>query len=280
MKARTFLNLTSLALALTLAAPVYAITVCYDYVYFRITNRDDRQRLGLGDVLQEMRVKGYKELTGQEKPGLDGTQLVAGDVIVMPGHIGYANGPNSIDHYIQCIPINSTSLVGSNDVTAHPQGQLPTLILGKTCRLGGFFANATLRDFLETTARPSRSKPRAEAVSYQVWRALARNWNWTCCGDNENLYSGTIEIKSENGKHGTFHGAGGGSIENLTFTGNQVKFDRTGIAHLCMADQSSDKTKQTWTGILSGNTIKGSWTGCNDKYIANKTKFTMTLKSP
>ena len=110
MRIRTVIGLaTVLILIATVSSPVRAIAVCYDYVYFRLTGIDPDPPRGGGtfpltltylsaaDVEKLLVQKEYAAL--QTAPS--GGQLMRGDVIFVPGHVGFANGPNNISDFLQ-----------------------------------------------------------------------------------------------------------------------------------------------------------------------------------
>src|SRR5262245_46420986 len=92
-------------LFITWALPAQAIRVCYDYVYYRMTEFIERNgkdpnppgsppgymdARGLTSYLEQ---KAYYAMSPTPTPD----KWKRGDVIFVSGHVGFINGPNDID---------------------------------------------------------------------------------------------------------------------------------------------------------------------------------------
>jgi hypothetical protein len=190
---------TVVTLIVAVSSPVSAVEVCYDYVSYRLTRQDpnpegsgihylDRSTL-VDKVLKAD--KGYAPLPQQPS----GKNLKPGDVIFLPGHVGYADGPDRIDHFLQFEGANSAKKAVFNAAT------LPAHNVVR----GGLYRGDSLAQFL---ARPYRA-----ANGYEVWR---RCEEWDISGDwiitQGNGYAPTFSL-SQNGTqltgHGTYPGVTG-----------------------------------------------------------------------
>ena len=263
MKTRTFTSLTSVVtVIIALVIPAQAISVCYDYVYWRVTGTDSgpvgaSKYSSEGDVIDALRKKGYEPLSGPDKPGLDGKNLRKNDVIIMTKHIGIADGPNSISHYIQCLEVNNPHPISKpynvrNLPLAQPRGN--------QCRAGGFYQGSTLREFLTTPSWALRQG--AENITYQVWRQTCKVpptvvGQFTLTGNP----SGLLVIRSQSGNHveGNYSNDAGSLV-------NTVKGDfKFAIDDQCTLEGTFEnkqyKTNGKFTYIFTkdGTRFSGTW---------------------
>src|SRR5262245_30272798 len=82
-----------------------AIEVCYDYAIYRLTGTDPRPpgsdtnlpASSRADMEKALDKAGYKVVT----PRPSGRELKPDDIVLVPGHVGYVNAPNAIDHFVQ-----------------------------------------------------------------------------------------------------------------------------------------------------------------------------------
>jgi hypothetical protein len=166
MKTRTFISWGFVAaLIVTQATPALAIQVCYDYVAYRLTGVDPAPP-GRPDKPYQSD-KTLKALMGKNyalvSPPPAGHQLQKGDVIFLPGHVGIANGPNNIDHFII---LYGTSTKGLRYVATSPPG-----FDSKSGRVGGLYRGDTLAQFRMRQFSAQRS---GVPASYEVWRQKAQ----------------------------------------------------------------------------------------------------------
>jgi hypothetical protein len=223
----------------------------------------ESQGLGLAAVLQVMKNKGYTELTGPNKPGWDGQKLKNEDVIVMNGHIGFANGPNNISHYIQCIPYPpegaSGPLVGSiaRDAEKYTVDQLRKM----RCKLGGLYEGVTMASFLTTPSWARRLG--VEKVGYHVWRKVklasgtyrvevknsyrthVMSWKLEVSGDQ---ISGTLESDC----------CPGPRVDSLR---GSINGDRVVIERDCSGQGMKGECHQVYHGTIGDGAVRGSFTG-------------------
>jgi hypothetical protein len=204
------------AATLTVGAPAHAIQVCYDYVYSRLTGTDPTppggpgQYLGRDTVTRYLTQRGYQPLAVPPP----GDQLQQGDVILVPGHVGFVNGPDNIDHFIQ---VEGTSRSG----VKYDTGTLPhhTTLGGQR---GGFFKGDTLAGFL---SRPFRTPDR-----YVVWRrgaqgGLVGTWNGIFERQDTHQTGGVrTEFTLTNGQLGGWHYQPSWTMAQVSVAGNVVRF--------------------------------------------------------
>jgi hypothetical protein len=157
----------------TWAMPAQAIRVCYDYVYYRLTEFIDKTGIdpyppgsppgymNAGHITDYLTPKHYYAMSPTPAPDM----WKKGDVIFVSGHVGFVNGPNDIDHYIQLLG------EGSDQNVAYPARNLPLYADLKVQRkvpdgfpkwVGGLYRNNSVDDFL--------GAPFQRPASYQVWR--------------------------------------------------------------------------------------------------------------
>jgi hypothetical protein len=155
----------------TWALPAHAIRVCYDYVYYRLTEFLDRTGvdpnppnsrpgyMSAKDVTDYLTPKHYYAMSPTPTPD----KWKRGDVIFVSGHVGFVNGPNDIDHYIQLFGEST------NQNVAYPARNLPlyeelkqqrTVPEGIPRWVGGLYRNNSLEDFLKA--------PFQRPASYQI----------------------------------------------------------------------------------------------------------------
>ncbi len=171
---------------LTLPPRLGAVMVCYDYVYYRLTGNDPDPKGGSGRYLDREAVERY--LTANHyKPMLSqvhGNQLQAGDVIFLNGHVGYANGPDNIDHFIQ---LQGTSRDPNAVYNADrlPKHEVLAGLDGGFFR-GGLYRGESLDVFLSRPYRPTSG--------YVVWRRGGHNeqlFVYLLTNASNGLYLGT-----------------------------------------------------------------------------------------
>jgi hypothetical protein len=211
--------------------PVHAISVCYDYVYYRLTEFCEGKGkdpappggsagyLNFGSVTDYMSKNGYALLIGPNRP-LAGHQLKRGDVIVIAGHIGFVNGPDDIDHFIQ---VEGTS----RDPNArYSMSNLPRHeTLGG--RRGGFFQGDTLKQFLD--------RPFSKPTGFNVWRRDTCLWAGNFKGNDTSGYAMNINLQENKGK----------------VTGGWTFFHKSAGANV---------TATITSATVVGNTLQGTWT--------------------
>jgi hypothetical protein len=170
MKVRTGINLLLVAVLLgTMVTPAFAIQVCYDYVYYRVAGADPAPP-GRPDkaYLSDTRLKAFLEQKLHYSPlsrKVAGDELQSGDVIFLPGHVGIANGPDSIDHFI-ILEGTSTKGVRYNP-QAHALPRPDPTPRDQGGKIGGLYRGDTLSDFRMRQFSAQRS---GIPANYVVWR--------------------------------------------------------------------------------------------------------------
>jgi len=124
-------------------------------------------------------------------------------VIFLPGHVGFANGPDRIDHFIQ---LEGTS---RNVNAVYNADKLPRHDAFRNLN-GGFFRGGL---YLGDSLAQFLARPYSASTSYQVWRRCAQ---WDISGEwvlkQSNGYA-PMFVLSQNGTqltgHGTYNGITG-----------------------------------------------------------------------
>lgn len=149
-----------LLLALTVV-DAFAIVVCHDYTYYRLTGKDPRpavKKKGHGisaaTLRNYLKKNGYRMFpyTNAARTPSAGRRLKAGDVVIIDSaHSGYVVGGDRIDHFIQ---------VFGKSGTMYDAGKLPLHQPGKA---GGLYKGDSLKQFLDRRFKKSFTK-------IEVWR--------------------------------------------------------------------------------------------------------------
>jgi hypothetical protein len=178
MRIRTVIGLATVLIAIAaVSSPVRAIAVCYDYVYYRLTGIDPDPKaagkgwsgyLGRADIERYLKKKGYAPL--QIPPS--GSQFKRGDVIFIPTHVGFANGPDNIDHFLQLSTALTLDPKAVYDATRLPNHEVIAGLMGLDGKFarGGLYKGDTLERFL--------SRPYVRTSSYIVWRVGPKTSAW------------------------------------------------------------------------------------------------------
>ena len=155
------------------ALPAQAIRVCYDYVYYRMTElieHSGKDPNPPGSPPGYMDAPGLTNYLTQKQyyamsPPPPPDTWKKGDVIFVSGHVGFVNGPDDIDHYIQLLGESRDQNV------AYPAGNLPryddlkqdrTVPEGFPKCVGGLYRNNSLEAFLDA--------PFQRPATYQLYR--------------------------------------------------------------------------------------------------------------
>jgi hypothetical protein len=163
MKTRMLVRLLGMTvLIVTLMTPTLAIQVCYDYVSYRLTGidpappgRPQNPYLSYDLLTESLKKKNYAPLSQQPA----GHQLQKGDVIFLPGHVGIANGPDDIDHFIIVWGTSTKSV-------RYAPTSLPNFD-SKSGLVGGRYLHDTLKQFRMRQFSAQRS---GTPSNYVVWR--------------------------------------------------------------------------------------------------------------
>ena len=170
MKTRTLITLVFVAvLIVAQVTPVLAIQVCYDYVSYRLTGidpappgRPEKAYLDYKRLTDLLREKHYAPLSTPPT----GQQLEKGDVIFLPGHVGIANGPDNIDHFI-IVQGTSTKGLRYDPRASQPQPIALPPFEQQSGKVGGLYRGDTLSVFRMRQFSAQRS---GIPSSYEVWR--------------------------------------------------------------------------------------------------------------